>query len=639
MSSRSIVIGTAGHVDHGKSALVHALTGFDPDRLKEEQERGITIDLGFANLRADGTNLAFVDVPGHERFVRNMLAGAGGIDLVMLVVAADESVMPRTREHFAICRLLHVPAGLIVITKADLADAEMRELAAIEARELTAGSFLDGAPLLTVSVKTGEGVAELNATLQALAVQVPERAADRPARLPIDRVFTVRGFGTVVTGTLVTGRVVTDDELVIMPAATRVTVRALQVHGAACPEVRAGQRVAVNLAGVDVADVKRGSTLCAPEAFDATRRFDASIEVLPSSPPLRHGARLRFHQGTAEAIGRVAVSGPESGDGPAAEIGAGGSAYARIRLESPVVLTRGDRFIVRSYSPVTTVAGGVVLDPHPPRTGLRTEIGHRRFDSLRDGQPDRDVVSVLLNERGPAGVTITALIARAGLSAASAARAADGLCAAGVAVDVGGRTLVSQTAIERLTGELLAAIRSHHGEHPLEDGLPREEARKRLFARAAPGVFEHVTAALSEAGRIGGRERLALAGHQVSLTTEEWAALETIEEVFRKSALAPPDIASAAREAGLRPEIAERMKQLLVRRRRLVRLEGLYFHAEALDALKEEMKLLKAGGASAVDIATFKDRYAITRKHAIPLLEYLDRERVTRRAGDRRVIL
>jgi selenocysteine-specific elongation factor len=631
--STSVVIGTAGHVDHGKSALVRALTGVDPDRLKEEQERGITIDLGFANLRTGDANLAFVDVPGHERFVRNMLAGAGGIDLVMLVVAADESVMPQTREHFDICRLLHVPAGLAVITKADLADPEMRELAALETRELTAGSFLDGAPLLAVSVKTGEGIPELHAALQALAARVPARAADRPARLPVDRVFTVRGFGTVVTGTLVTGSVGVGDELAILPAGTRVTVRGLQMHGESCRDAHAGQRVALNLAGVDVADVRRGDTLCAPDAFDATRRFDASIEVLPSSPPVRHGARLRFHQGTAEAIGRVAVSAPDG------RIDTGGSAYARVRLESPVVLTRGDRFIVRSYSPVTTIAGGVVLDPHPPKAGIRTDAGHRRFDRLRDGQPDKDVVAALLEERGPAGVTLKGLIARAGLAPASAARAAEALCAAGLAVDVGGHTLVSRAAIERLTGELLAAITGHHAEHPLEDGLPREEARKRLFTRAAPGVFEHVTATLSEAGRIGGRERLAMAGHQVSLTPEESGAAQAIEEVFRKAALAPPDIASAAREAGLRPDVAERMKQLLVRRRRLVRLEGLYFHAEALDALKEEMKLLKAGGTSAVDIATFKDRYAITRKHAIPLLEYLDRERITRRAGDRRVIL
>ena len=637
MSSRSVVIGTAGHVDHGKSALVRALTGIDPDRLKEEQQRGITIDLGFAHLRAGEASLAFVDVPGHERFVRNMLAGAGGIDLVMLVVAADESVMPQTREHFDICRLLHVPAGLIVITKADLADAEMRELAALEARELAAGSFLEDAPLLTVSVQTGEGISELTAALEALAGAVPERAADRPARLPIDRIFTVRGFGTVVTGTLVTGRLAANDELLIMPAGTRVTVRGLQEHGASCPEARAGQRVAVNLAGVDVADIRRGDTLCAPEAFDATRRFDASIDVLPSSAPLRHGARLRFHQGTAEAIGRVAISGTHGGG--SAEIDAGGSGYARIRLESPVVLTRGDRFIVRSYSPITTVAGGVVLDPHPPRVGVRTEAGRRRFNRLRDGQPDGEVVATFLEERGPAGVTMQALIARAGLSPGSASRVREALGAAGAAVDVGGRTLVARTAIEQLTSELLAAIAGHHAQHPLDDGLPREEARTRVFARAAPGVFEHVTAALSDAGRIAGRDRLALSGHEVSLTAEESVVLRTIEDLFRKAALAPPDMASAAREARIRPDVAARMGQLLVRRRRFVRLEGLYFHAEALDALKEEMRLLKAGGTPAVDIGAFKDRYAITRKHAIPLLEYLDRERITRRTGDRRVIL
>ena len=304
MSGRSIVVGTAGHIDHGKSALVRALTGIDPDRLKEERERGITIDLGFAHVEAGDTTLSFVDVPGHERFVKNMLAGAGGIDLVMLVVAADESVMPQTREHFDICRLLDLRAGLIVLTKCDIADPDLQELAALEARELASGSFLEDAPILRVASTTGVGLDALTSTLVQLSSAVRRRPIDRPARLPIDRVFSVKGFGTVVTGTLVAGQLAEGADLMVLPRGMTVTARGLHVHGARRTEAVAGERVAVNLGGVEVSDLSRGDTLCSPSSVEVTRRFDVAIDLLGSSRPLRHGARVRFHQGTSEIIGR-----------------------------------------------------------------------------------------------------------------------------------------------------------------------------------------------------------------------------------------------------------------------------------------------------------------------------------------------
>jgi selenocysteine-specific elongation factor len=421
---RSIVIGTAGHIDHGKSALVRALTGTDPDRLKEEQARGITIDLGFAHLEAGGLNLAFVDVPGHERFVKNMLAGAGGIDLVMLVVAADESVMPQTREHFQICRLLQVPAGVIVLTKSDAADAEMIELARLETRELVAGSFLAAAPVLAVSSKTGEGLDALRGALTSAASAVRERDRGGPARLPVDRVFSVKGFGTVVTGTLVSGRIGQDDELLVLPRGLTVKVRGLQVHGRHEGAANAGRRVAANLGGIDLTDVARGDTLCSPGTLEATRRVDASIDLLPDARALRHGARVRFHQGTTELLARIAIASGREGGGSAAEISAGRSAYVRVRFEAPAVLTRGDRFIVRAYSPSVTIGGGVVLDPHPPRSAIRNAAAlerYRRLDSPEGNTSASDsAVLAFMDERGAAGISRAALVSRAGLSASHA---------------------------------------------------------------------------------------------------------------------------------------------------------------------------------------------------------------------------
>ena len=365
---RSIVIGTAGHIDHGKSALVHALTGTDPDRLKEEKARGITIDLGFAHLEHAGGNFAFVDVPGHERFVRNMLAGAGGIDAVMLVIAADESVMPQTREHFDICALLRVRSGLVVLTKTDLVDDDTLELCRLEVRDLVSGSFLERAPVVAVSARTGAGLDLLREALARIAEQVPPRSADGMTRLPVDRAFSMKGFGTVLTGTLVSGAIHPDSSLRLLPSDRTAKVRGVQVHGRSADVAVAGQRTAVNVGGLDVADVSRGDVLCSPDAFEPTRRADLSVEMLPDAKPLKHGTRVRFHQGTSELLGRVALSSD--------------ARYVRIRFEKPAVLTRGDRFILRAYSPPVTIGGGAVLDPHPPRGAIRTAAARARFERL-----------------------------------------------------------------------------------------------------------------------------------------------------------------------------------------------------------------------------------------------------------------
>ncbi len=635
---RSVVIGTAGHIDHGKSALVRALTGTDPDRLKEEKARGITIDLGFAHLESGGINLAFVDVPGHERFVKNMLAGAGGIDLVLLVIAADESVMPQTREHFEICRLLGVPAGVIALTKADLADRDMLEIATLEARELVAGSFLAAAPMIPVSSTTGQGLDQLRSALTELAAGARQRDAAGAVRLPVDRVFTVKGFGTVTTGTLVSGEIHEEQELELLPAGRRVKVRGIQVHGRRAATAGAGNRVAVNLGGVEVGDLARGDTLAAPDVFEPSRRLDAAVDLLQDAKPLKHGSRVRFHHGTSEVLGRVAIAGPRNGPGSAAEVAPGASAYARIRLEAPAVVTRGDRFILRAYSPPVTIGGGGVLDPQPPRGAIRTAAGLSRFARIDTTDVDA-ALGAFIEERGAAGLPRRALPGRLGLSAGRADTAAERLIRAGRAT-AAGDLLVSPGTLDELGRRLVAAIEAHHAAEPLSEGLPREEARERLFGRAAPAVFDRVLEDLTAAGKIVARDRLSRAGRQVSLSPEESRAQAALEQVYRDAGLAPPDPVAAAAAAGVDARIADRILKLLVRQKTLVKVDTLLFHADALARVKSDVRALKtAGSAPRVDVGAFKERYGISRKFAIPLLEYLDRERVTRRVGEGRVVL
>jgi selenocysteine-specific elongation factor len=632
------VIGTAGHIDHGKSALVLALTGIDPDRLQEEKARGITIDLGFAHTVEGDAVLSFVDVPGHERFVKNMLAGVGGMDLVMLHVAADESVMPQTREHFDICRLLCVPSGVIVITKSDLVDADTTDVVRMEVQELVAGSFLEGAPILTVSARTGAGLPELRRTLARLAAATPRRDASGAPRLPIDRVFSMRGFGTVVTGTLVAGTIEVENELVLLPSNRAVKVRGLQVHGRACAAAAAGQRVAVNLAGAEVADIARGETLTRADAVTVTRRIDVSMNLLPSARRLRHGARVRFHQGTRELSARVALAAGQ-------HVAPGGLAHARLHLEAPASLVRGDRFIVRTLSPPATVGGGVVLDPLPPRRGVRTAAALARFERLsvpavRSVDEDAPgVVMTIVEESGLSGLPTAQLRSRLGLRVDRSVRVSAELERGGQAIRVG-TVLLAAPAVAVAAERLLACVKEHHARHPLDEGIPREELRERAFGPAPPAVFEHVVAEMARDGRIVARERVALRGHSLALTDEEARVRDVMAQAIAAAALSPPDRTELAARAGAGPDVVDRIANLLVRQKVLVRVGDLLFHESALRGLKSEIRSLKEqGSADTIDVATFKDRYQVSRKYAIPLLEFLDRERVTRRLGDVRKIL
>jgi selenocysteine-specific elongation factor len=667
---KSIVVGTAGHIDHGKSALVRALTGTDPDRLKEEKARGITIDLGFAHQTIHDISVAFVDVPGHERFVKNMLAGVGGIDLVVLIVAADESVMPQTREHFDICRLLRVPAGLIALTKSDLVDADTLELARMEVRELVAGSFLDGAPIVPVSAKTGEGLDALRAALADVSRHTLGRAVEGVTRLPIDRVFSMKGFGTVVTGTLVSGRVAVDAELAIAPGDRRVKVRGVQVHGEKQREAVAGQRTAINLASVEVEEVVRGQALVTPGAFEETRLADAIVEVLPGAKPLKHGARVRFHQGTAEILGRVALIGPPANNagadpsvGPGTgtndrgadtrvrpytpAISAGGRAFARLRLETPAILARGDRYILRAYSPPVTIAGGLILDPRPPRTAIRTAAALSRCQRLEFDpavsdrvEAEQRAVAVMVEDSGPGGLSLAAMTSRAGVDPTRVDAQADVLVGAKLAVRAGD-VLVSDALYTRLKDGIVKTLMAHHKAKPLSEGMPREELREHLFARGHAAVFDRALAELSAANTIFMKDRVALSTHRVELTPDEDRARTAIDRAYRDGGLKPPDATAIAATIGVPAPVADRMLKLLQRQKVLVRVDVLLFHDEALKQLKADVTAFKAsaGAGARLDVATFKERFSVTRKFAIPLLEYLDRERLTKRVGDARVML
>ena len=644
---KHIVVGTAGHIDHGKSALVRALTGVDPDRLKEEKARGITIDLGFAHYQRDGLNVAFVDVPGHERFVRNMLAGASGIDCVLLVVAADESVMPQTKEHFDICRLLDVDAGLIALTKCDLVDAETLELVRLETRELVAGSFLEEAPVVEVSARTGVGLDDLRMALQAVANTLTVRRMEGVTRLPIDRAFTVKGFGTVVTGTQVSGEIAVDMELEVLPAGRRVKVRGLQVHGQEQGRARAGQRVAVNLAGIEVAELHRGDALVAPGGLEATRRFDATLRLLPEARPLRHGARVRCHQGTAEVMARVTLAGPvddglsEAGGGEFLNaLQPGTRAYVRVGLEHHAAVTRGDRFVLRAYSPTVTIAGGTILDPCPPRGRLRSQPGLARLRRLDDASRPLEGVVVMVETNGARGLPRFDLSRRAGIAPAQVDPLVESLVERGRITSVGD-LLVAPSQVRSVREEVVRLVSEFHGAHPLEVGPPRGATRERLSRRSAPSVFDHVVGELVADGTLVATDRLALTSHQIALSPDEARVHEHLEQLFRAAGLSPPDPSSVVNTSEASSELVERMVKLLIREGVLVKVDALLFHGAELQALKARVSGLKAGGETPVqiDVRAFKDLFEVSRKYAIPLLGYLDRERVTRRSGNVRVVL
>ncbi|HKG15110.1 MAG TPA: selenocysteine-specific translation elongation factor [Pyrinomonadaceae bacterium] len=635
---RSVIVGTAGHIDHGKTTLVRALTGVDADRLPEEKRRGITIDLGFAELELGDVRLGFVDVPGHERFVKNMLAGAHGIDLVALVIAADEGVMPQTREHFDICRLLGVSSGLIVVTKADMVDEELLVLVRAEAEELTAGSFLEGAPVLDVSARTGRGVEELKSALREAALRVPARSTETVTRLPVDRAFTMRGFGAVVTGTLISGEITEGQELELLPGNLRARVRGVQVHGSSVRAAGAGQRTAVNLGGVEVASVERGMVLAPAGRLRPTQIFDARVSLLADAPrALRTRQRVRVHHGTAEVLARVAVL-EESG-----EIAPGSQGFAQLRLESPVVALPGDRFIVRTYSPQRTFAGGEILDAHAQKHRGRERAASRARLAEFAGAERAARLAFFVESAGAPGLPRAEAAARTGWRD-DVLESALAECKAGGSVSDAEGVLVGAEVLRGLARAAAEEVEAYHRSEPLSRGLARETLRERVFARAAPEVFRAAMKTAEDAGSlVSERDLVRAGGHTLELSPEDAAARGRLEQIYRDAALEAPALEDAlARAAGAGREHARKILQLLIDAGTLVRVrEDLLFHRDALDRLVSALRAYADGHGPErlIDVAAFKELSGVSRKYAIPLLEHFDRTRVTRRAGDRRVIL
>lgn len=638
---KRIIVGTAGHIDHGKTALIRALTGVDADRLKEEKERGITIDLGFADLEIDDVHFGFVDVPGHERFVRNMLAGAHGIDLVMLVVAADESLMPQTREHFEICRLLEVRSGLIVINKVDLVEEDFLELVETEVAEFVAGSFLEGAPVLRVSARTGQGIDQLKQTLGRLAKVVTPRDEMAVARLPIDRAFTIKGFGSVVTGTLIAGSIRVGDELALLPSNGRsARVRNLQVHGRSTTQASAGERTAINLQGVDLAEIERGQVLAPAGRLRAVSLFDVRLRLLASAGrPLRTRSRVHLHLGTAESLARIVLLGRT-------ELMPGDQCFAQLRLDSPLCGLPGDHFIIRGHSPIVTIGGGTIIDPGPYKHRLRDHPGAiTALDRLNDAD-SVERIALLVEMAGTAGLTHSELAARSGAPDTLIEQSARSLVRARrlVAVTSQPLLLISHSAFDQLAKEVRSLLKSFHHRAPLEPGMGREEVRERVFSTTPAAIFRAVVNHLVERqDLVAEKDLLRLATHRIALSPDELAARDRLAEIFAEAGLQPLPLEEAILRAGSDFSIdqarAQRFAQMLINSGELVRVADLVFHRRALEGLRESLQRHKESHGPRLDVAIFKELTGVTRKYAIPLLEYLDRQRVTRRNGDVREIV
>ncbi len=608
-----MILGTAGHIDHGKSTLVTALTGIDPDRLAEEKRRGMTIDLGFAHMRLpSGLEIGVVDVPGHARFIRNMLAGAHGIDAVMLVVAADEGVMPQTREHLDIIDLLDVRYGIVALTKVDLVDEVWYELVEGEVRDALEHTSLRGAPLIGVSAVTGKGLGELTASLAAIFDRVESRADIGRPRLPIDRVFTMSGFGTVVTGTLVDGAISAGDELQVLPGGATVRVRGLQQHNEKVDTATPGNRVAANLIGVEKDDLHRGDVLARPDVLAATRRVDARVHVLASAPRgLRHGAELLLHTGTVEVGCRAILL-----EGGAIEPGADG--WVQLYLDRPIAAANSDRFILRIPSPSMTIAGGQLNDVAPRK--------HPRHDAAVRASLERRAAGDVLQEelhKYPRGVAVKALLKATMATDADVSR---------LRARRSGEWIFAEEAWAAIADRAIGELDAYHRAHPLRRGMPREELRSRLGIQ--PAAFQPVLKGLADEGRIEDRQgEVAAPTHKVVEAASDGPAMRLVE-LLSTQPFSPPSLPEAMRTAGASAE----MVRALAQRGEIVRLsDDVAFTRDAYEQGVVAVKELIAGTGS-VSVAQLRDRLGASRRPMLALLEYLDGAKVTRRVGDVRLL-
>jgi len=617
---KSIIVGTAGHIDHGKTSVVRALTGIDADRLEEEKRRGITIDLGFANL----------DLTAPDGELRNMLAGIGGIDMVLFVIAADESIKPQTREHFDICRLLNIQRGIVVLTKSDTVDGETLEVVRLEVEDFLRDSFLDPlrTPIIAVSSLTGQGIEDIKRELSRLAIEVPGKNSDALLRLPIDRVFTMKGFGTVITGTLVSGAVQKEQELEVQPAQIKTRVRGVQVHGATTEQATAGQRTALNLTGVSTEQLARGMTLIQTDTLSSTRRLDVHLQLLPEAKRLRNHARVHFHAYSSETIAEVVLLGMN-------QLDSGKSSFAQLRSADPVLVLPGDHFIIRQFSPVITIGGGVVLDAFPQkRSGKKQEEVSGFLAKLQVGSP-QEVLLVRVLRRKIDGLGLRDAVAETGWPVERVRREAGQLRDKVVLV---GDVLLAIEFVAHAEQEMLQAVSAFHKANPLVGGISKEELRGKLGFD--PRVFDYLLSVLSKAKKLEiSGEQVHAAGRGVVMTDEEAKAKKIIEDAFASAGLKVPAMKEVLARLRIDAARSQKLITLLLRDRVLVKLaDDLVFHRDALEGLRRNI-IDQKKTSSKMDITRFKDLTGVSRKYAIPLLEYLDRERITRRVGDERIIL
>ena len=630
---KQIILGTAGHIDHGKTSLIKAVTGTNTDRLKEEQLRGITIELGFASLDLpSGRHLGIVDVPGHEKFVKNMVAGATGIDMVAMVIAADEGVMPQTREHMEICSLLGVEYGLVALTKIDMIDMEWLELVEEDIREFVAGTFLEDKAIVPVSSSSGEGIDAFVSALDDLSGRIPERSSSNLFRLPVDRVFTMKGFGTVITGSLMSGKVKIGDNVMIYPSGIPSKVRGIQVHGESVEEAHSGMRTAINFQGLEKASIERGQVLSTANALLPSYMVDVSLHYLKSNKKkIKNRSRVRFHTGTSEIMGNLILLAQE-------DLRPGEDTVAQIRLDEPVAVVRDDRFVLRSYSPVRTIGGGQVLNPIPEK--------HKRFrpevieglQGLITHDPE-EIIAYHVLAAGVRGVSFSALMIMTNLSEKPLEKYLQGMLSRKdvIQIDKEQRLFVHKTGFEGLQKNMSAHLQSYHDKNPLKEGMPKEELKSKLPTTAGTRVF---TMALNQMTAdktvVQEGDSVKLTTHKVSLGEDQAGMKKKIAGIYLENGLQPPYFKGIVNTFDFDSSHAKDVLMLLVAEGVLVKAkEDLYFHAEPMRGLKETLiAYLQTHGE--ITTPQFKEMTQASRKYVIPLLEYFDANHVTLRVGDSR---
>jgi selenocysteine-specific elongation factor len=628
---KQIILGTAGHIDHGKTSLIKALTGINTDRLKEEQLRGITIELGFASMDLpNGQHLGIVDVPGHEKFVKTMVAGATGIDMVVMVIAADEGIMPQTREHMEICTLLNVQHGLVVLTKMDMVDEEWLELVTEDVRSFTAGSFLEDAPILPVSSMTGQGIPELIQALETLSASIPERSTTNLFRLPVDRVFTMKGFGTVITGTLISGMIRVGDPVMIYPSGVTSKVRGIQVHNAGVEQAVSGMRTAINFQGLEKASINRGDVLSSPNALTSSFMVDIGLQYLKSNKkPVKNRTRIRFHTGTSEVLGNLILLDSE-------ELSPGSFIAAQLRLDAPVALVKDDRFVIRSYSPVRTIGGGGILNPIPQK--------HKRFkpevfsgiQNLVDLAPEA-VLIYHAQDAGYQGISFSNLRIMTNTSDKKLDASLQRLLSDKVLlmIDREQRIYIHRDCFEQLISEAGGMLNTFHKANPLKPGMPKEELKSRLPPQISAKLFKLMIQQMVKSGQVVQEENMIrLSTHTVSLGLDQTDVRGKILDAYQQNGLTPPYFKEFCKSQKLDETTSKDVLHVLVDEGLIVRIkDDLYFHQEAIDMIKKKLvEFLKAHGE--ITTPQFKDMTGASRKFVIPIIEYFDARNVTIRVGD-----